>query len=57
MANPPFTEAMMSVSDHEDSVDTRDTMARTGFKKRTSLESMLVFVFDAKKDVSIKMED
>ena len=57
MANPPFTGAMMGVSDHEDSVDTRDTMAQTGLKKRTSLELMLVFVFDVKKDVSIKMED
>ena len=57
MANPPFTGAMMGVLDQEDSIDARDTMAQTGLKKRTSLELMLVFVFDVKKDVSIKMED
>ena len=57
MANPPVTEAMMGVLDHDDSTETKDTMDQIGLEKLTSLESMLVLVFDSIRGVSTNRED
>ena len=41
MANPPMTQAMLGVLDHDDSVDPAEALAQLGLAELTPLDEML----------------